>query len=137
MNLACALALLHLERADAGAAKAAYRKMCLATHPDKGGSADAFKVIQVAYAVVVAATKPGGCDHAPPKSECGDAKGAPQGRTVYHDLLAQCFHDGEWWRVADARCKSCGRKAFKKPFYYAQEGMEQAAWCHSEWCKEC
>ena len=136
MNLACALALLHLEQAEAGAAKAAYRKMCLATHPDKGGSADAFQVIQDAYAVVVNATDSGGLDQPLPKSECGDAKGTPPGLTVFHDLLAQCFHDGRWWRVADARCKSCGRKAFKKPFY-TQEGMEQAAWCHSEWCKEC
>ena len=131
MDLARVLALLHLERADAGAAKAAYRKMCV-----KGGSADALKEIQDAYAVVVAATKPGGCDHAPPKSECGDAKGAPQGLTVYHDLLAQCFHDGEWWRVADARCKSCGKIAFRKPFY-TKEGMELVAWCHRDWCKRC
>ena len=36
MNLTCALGLLHLEKPDAAAAKAAYRKMCLVTHPDKG-----------------------------------------------------------------------------------------------------
>ena len=33
MNLTCALGLLRLEKT---AAKAAYRKMCLVTHPDKG-----------------------------------------------------------------------------------------------------